>query len=188
MRIFWANGYEAASMGVLSSKTRMPRASIYQQFGDKEGLFLAAIAHYSETRVAAVAAALEGGGDLRSDLGRFFDAVVDLATQDPETPGCLVSCVLADAAGTNPRFREELAQRFGRLEARLEARLDRARDGGASVGAAVAGGARNGEAGSRDRAMFLATVARGLMLRARAGAAPQALRAAARVAIDAVAA
>ncbi len=158
MRAFWAAGYEGASIDLLCAATRMPRASLYRQYGDKEGLFLAAIGHYSETRLATVAAALGPRGRLAEDLRSFFAAVVELATSEPAAPGCLISCVLADAAGANPAFRDELDRRYAALEARLAARLEAGRselDRGADP---------------QVLALVLASLARGLMLRARAGA------------------
>ena len=126
MRAFWASGYDGASVDVMCRVTHMSRASLYQTYGGKEGLFLATIAHYAETRVSRVAAALGPNGTLAEDLTSFYDEVVLLATQDPETPGCLISCVLADAAGTNEAFRMELDRRFLALEDRIAVRLGQA--------------------------------------------------------------
>lgn len=175
MRTFWAQGYEGASIDTLSRVTRMPRATIYQDYGGKEGLFLAAVAHYSESRLATVASQLDGGRVLRTDLLAFFDAAVDLATADPATPGCLISCVLADAAGSHPGLREELARRYARLERRIEARLASAADRGEL----------SGSVDFAALALVSASLARGLMLRARAGAPAEQLRGAARVAVAA---
>lgn len=159
MRIFWAQGYAAASVDMLSRDMHVPRASLYQTYGDKERLFLATVAHYGETRIAKVTARLAAGGALATDLAGFFAAVIALATADPQTPGCLVSCVLADAAGANPQFRAELGRRFDVIEARLATRLALARAQGdlATDADPVALGG------------MLAAVARGLMVRARAG-------------------
>ncbi len=155
MKVFWAGGFDGASVDTLARETGMPRATIYKLYGDKEGLFLAAISHYAETRAAQVAAALGPSGTLRDDLARFFAAVIDLALSVPGAHGCLISCVLADVAGANPRFRAELDRRFLALEARVLDRLDiEAPKGGQNM----------------PRAVLIASIARGLMLRARAGA------------------
>lgn len=157
MRCFWSNGYEAASVDTMCRVTGMSRASLYQTYGGKEGLFLAAVAHYGDTRVSRVAAALGPAGTLAEDLTAFFDAAIALATADPETPGCLVSCVLADAAGTSAVFRTELGRRFQALEDRIEDRLRSADwQDDAPVPASAAAG-------------LVAATARGIMLRARSG-------------------
>lgn len=155
MRVFWAEGFDGASVDTLARETGMPRATLYQLYGDKEGLFLAAVDHYAQTRTAAVVEALGPRGTLRDDLECFLAAVVDLALSMPDAGGCLISCVLADAAGANPRFRAELDHRFRALEMRIRDRLD------AGVPAPD---------DSMPRAVLIASIARGLMLRARAGA------------------
>jgi AcrR family transcriptional regulator len=155
MKVFWAEGYDGASVDTLAREAGIPRATLYQLYGDKEGLFLASISHYGETRAAKVADALGPRGALGDDLARFFSAVVDLALAEPNARGCLISCVLADAAGTNPRFRAELERRFLTLECRIRDRLD---TDGSSAGRSL------------PLAVMIASIARGLMLRARAGA------------------
>lgn len=153
MKRFWADGFDAASIDVLARETGMPRATIYQLYGDKAGLFLASIEHYAETRTTRVRAALGPSGPLLADLARFFDAVIDLALSEPQAKGCLISCVLADAAGANARFRAELDRRCHALEARIAERL-----------------ALSGMARQELRAQVIAAIARGMMVRARAGA------------------
>ena len=155
MKVFWAEGFDGASVDTLARETRMPRATLYQLYRDKEGLFLAAIDHYARTRAAHVAMALGPRGTLKEDLAAFFGAVIDLALSEPAARGCLISCVLADAAGANARFRSELVQRFQALESRICDRL--AAD-------------ENQQGDISARALMLASIARGMMLRARAGA------------------
>lgn len=175
MRLFWAQGYAAASIDMLTRVMRVPRASLYQGYGDKEGLFLAAIAHYAESRFAPLFAHLERGEALVADLGGFFDAVIRHATADRDTLGCLVSCVLADAAGANAVMQAELARRFDTVEQRLTDRLHQAQ----------AVGDLDPAADPRTLAGLLSAVARGLMLRARSGAGPAELAPVAALAIRA---
>lgn len=158
MCLFWKHGYEGTSIDLLSRETKMPRASLYQRFGGKEGLFLATLDHYGETRIAPLIAALGPSGKLNEDLVRFYDAVVDLATQAGAARGCLISCVLSDAAGANPRFRDELEKRFAVLEDHLTARIQ-----------AAGPDETRSTSEPRVQAMLLAAIARGIMVRARAG-------------------
>lgn len=157
MRAFWSDGYCAASIDRLCRETGMSRASLYQDFGGKEGLFLAVIAHYVETQIAPIDAALGPHGTLEQDLVAFFASVIDLATRDNRISGCLVSCVLADVAGASDTFQQELSHRFAALESRIAERLrhDPCHDH---------------EAEREALAGMIAAVARGIMLRARSGA------------------
>ena len=159
MRVFWAKGYAGASIDELTLAAGLNRSSLYHQWGDKRGLFLATIAHYAETRLQPVVATLHGGRPLAEDLSAFFAAVIDLATAEADARGCLVACVLADAAGSDALLRRELAHRFAAVETRLARRLSLAEHDEAPPGAmpeALAG--------------MLAATARGIMLRARADA------------------
>lgn len=157
MRSFWAEGYEAVSIDKLCRAMNMPRASLYQLFGDKQGLFLSALDRYGETRVQRVMAALGPKGSLAEDLSAFFDEVIHLAASDQETPGCMISCVLSEAAGTNPVFTEELGRRFATMENQMELRLR------------LAAWPRDAVISSKAAAGMIASVARGMTLKARSG-------------------
>jgi AcrR family transcriptional regulator len=159
MRVFWRDGYAGTGIEALSRATGLNRSSLYHQWGDKQGLFLATIAHYAETRLQPVVATLDGGRTLAEDLSAFFAAVIDLALDERGARGCLVSCVLADAAGSDDRLRRELTQRFAAVEDRLARRLSLADHDETPPGAMPA-----------VLAGMLAATARGIMLRARADA------------------
>lgn len=154
MVVFWTHGYDGASVAALSQAMNMPRATLYQLYKDKDGLFMAALSHYAATRAAGVALALGPKGTLQEDLAAFFVAVISLATQEEKARGCLISCVLSDSAGANPKLRAELDRRFSDLEARIMARLEH--EGQETVDASA-------------RSIVVASIARGIMLRARAG-------------------
>ncbi|MDE3029181.1 MAG: TetR/AcrR family transcriptional regulator, partial [Paracoccaceae bacterium] len=166
MRIFWAQGYEAASVDTLSRGMGVPRASLYNLFGDKQRLFLSAVAVYANGPFAEVAGQLHGGGGLRADLTAFFDALIRL-TASAGARGCLVSCVLADAAGENAGFRQELFQRLEEVEHAIRARLEEG----------IAAGDLQGAVPVAELARVIAAAARGLTVAARAGVAPERLHA-----------
>src|SRR4051812_21894813 len=94
--IFWEKGYEGASFRDLTSAMGISAPSLVAAFGDKRGLFNAAVARYGQTIAARSLAALEAaeGGGLRDRLAAFFAAVVASVTSDTEPKGCLVTCAL----------------------------------------------------------------------------------------------
>lgn len=157
MQIFWARGYEQSSVELLCREMNMPRTSLYHLFGDKEGLFLATISHYAETRLRPVIDALGPNGTLGDDLEAFFRQVVALSSGNSATTGCLISSVLADAATTTTRLQEERDRRFDALEARIAARLE------------VDGWPRHSDCPAPVAASLAAAMARGIVLRARSG-------------------
>ncbi|WP_196222898.1 TetR/AcrR family transcriptional regulator [Pseudooceanicola algae] len=157
MRAFWASGYDGVSIDTLCRASQMSRASLYNRFGGKDALFLAAIAYYTETRLRVVVDALGPQGTLKEDLTAFFAQVVQLGTSDPQTPGCLISCVLSEAAGSNQTYHDELERRYIALERRIAVRL-KADDCAARGAVPLA-----------DAAALTAAMARGIILRARSG-------------------
>nr|WP_111299575.1 TetR/AcrR family transcriptional regulator [Paracoccus saliphilus] len=174
MRVFWSRGYEQAAVGTLCRAMNMPRSSLYHLFGDKEGLFLATVAHYTATRLRPVTEALGPTGSLHEDLTAFFDQVVYLASGDADTPGCLISSVLADAAVTNPAFQAERNHRCDALEARIARRL------------AADGWSEDGTCSASVAASLAAAMARGIVSRARSGQGADLLRPVAKAAADAL--
>lgn len=157
MRCFWAHGYAGASIGILCREMAMPRGSLYAQFGDKDGLFLASVDHYAQSRSAKVIAHLTAQGDAAAEIGAFYTAMIRMVTEDPETPGCLIACVLSEAALAHPRFRDVLARKTENLETRLFHTLH-------------ASDPKAAESDLRAKAGVLAAVTRGLAVSARAGA------------------
>lgn len=46
MGVFWQNGYKATSVSEIVRETGLNTASLYKEFGDKDGLFLEALDYY----------------------------------------------------------------------------------------------------------------------------------------------
>jgi TetR/AcrR family transcriptional repressor of nem operon len=51
MEVFWARGYEAASLSKLLELMGIGKKSLYDTFGNKRSLFLKALDHYTLTVV-----------------------------------------------------------------------------------------------------------------------------------------
>ena len=49
MKVFWAQGYEAASLHDLTRAMAISKSSFYDTFGSKHDLFISAIKHYNKT-------------------------------------------------------------------------------------------------------------------------------------------
>lgn len=49
MEVFWAHGYEAASLSELLKGMGIGKKSLYDTFGNKQSLFLKALEHYART-------------------------------------------------------------------------------------------------------------------------------------------
>lgn len=175
MRIFWMKGYDQAPVDMLCRSMGMPRHSLYKTFDSKQGLFLAALAHYAETRLRPVWRALGPKGSLDEDLTAFFAQIVQLSAGDPRMRGCLVSSVLLEAATNNAMLQEECNRRLVALESRIAERL------------VADGWPEEGDCPSQVSASLIAAMARGIVQRARAGQDAAGLRRIGQAAVRAVA-
>jgi AcrR family transcriptional regulator len=104
IEVFLRRGYEGAGVAELTRAMGVSPPSLYAAFGDKRGLFLAALDRYAATSGGEPLAALRTEGD----VGAFLEAAVDLAHGQGRSPGCLAACVAGDAAGGDPVIRRHL--------------------------------------------------------------------------------
>jgi len=88
---FWDSGYTATSMRTLLAATGVPPASLYAEFGGKDGLFLAAMDRYIEASRRAYESTLCVGEEGLEALRRHF------AAYTPE--GLARGCLLVNSLG-----------------------------------------------------------------------------------------
>jgi AcrR family transcriptional regulator len=87
--VFWQQGYASASVGDLTEATGLSRSSLYQRFGDKDGLFNEALARYSERVIARMLSVKANSAKKRMEalLRNFLPK--DTTTKRPA--GCLLT-------------------------------------------------------------------------------------------------
>ncbi|MEL6499284.1 MAG: TetR/AcrR family transcriptional regulator [Planctomycetota bacterium] len=94
MAVFWAKGYEAASIAELVTAMGIGRQSLYDTFGDKRTLYLTALRHYGERAVASTLDALTGPGEPIDRIRSVFDHWAE-AQACPDCKGCFMAGALA---------------------------------------------------------------------------------------------
>lgn len=126
-QLFWRQGYETVSVQDLESATGLGRGSLYNAFGDKEGLFLAAldqyVAQHGATPFQHLAAA-----DVRSGVRGLLDAIIERMNDPANPPGCMLTN--ASLGSGSARIDSEVSGKIMEMERLLEAALCRARDNG----------------------------------------------------------
>jgi TetR/AcrR family transcriptional repressor of nem operon len=118
MALFWAKGFEAATLDELEAATGLGRGSLYAAFGDKRHLFLRSIEHYLEAAMAGPASRLQPEGG-KGALIAFFREVLDAATCDRQPRGCMVTNCAVELAARDAEVAARVATHLGRLERRL---------------------------------------------------------------------
>lgn len=175
MELFWAHGFEGASLSALTSAMGINAPSLYAAFGSKEKLFHEAVARYGQAEGVTLWQAVEAASTAKAAIAAFLEASAISHTQPGKPRGCLIVLSGLHSADTNPAVAQALIKhRAGNVEA-LRAVLQRD----------VATGALPATSDCQAIATFYATVQQGMSIQARDGADRATLLAIARAAMGA---
>ncbi|HEX6418572.1 MAG TPA: TetR/AcrR family transcriptional regulator [Acidimicrobiales bacterium] len=160
MEVFWAHGYEGASLSELTSAMGINSPSLYAAFGSKEQLFREAVRLYDATEGAATTRAMAEEPTARAAVEAMLRDNVE-AYADPATPrGCMVVLAAATGAVASTEVQEFLAENRRQTLAVLGERIERGiHDGDLPPGTDAQG-----------VAAFYVTILQGLSIQARDGA------------------
>ena len=92
-KVFRSKGYDGVTVDDLVAGMGVGRPSLYAVFGDKRTIFLRVLRAYTEAKGALAAKALFSPQALRDSLAGFLRHIVETATEEGSTPGCLLVCV-----------------------------------------------------------------------------------------------
>jgi TetR/AcrR family transcriptional repressor of nem operon len=119
MNVFWAKGYEAATMQDLVSATGLLKGSLYGAFGDKHSMYLVALKHYDKTRIQSGIDMLNGEGTARQKINRLFDSVIESTNKGFFAGGCLLCNASIEMAASDKQVKSEVKTTIRRLRLAL---------------------------------------------------------------------
>lgn len=162
MELFWARGYEGASLVELQKAMGgIPAPSFYHAFGSKEKLFREAVTHYAETYGAPGIKALMTGATTRASIEGMLRAAAEAFTMPGKPGGCMVMLGALSCSRAGRRVQEYMQERRSAVPATIRQRIERG----------IAAGDLPKSANADALATFYTTVLGGLALRAHDGAA-----------------
>ena len=97
MQVFWQKGYKATSMKDLVEEMGIQPGSIYNTFGDKHSLFIAAIEHYGEVVTTNTLKMLGTEGSPLENIKNFFNEMIS-RPMDKQCKGCLIVNTVVELA------------------------------------------------------------------------------------------
>jgi len=106
MDLFWKQGYEASSIEDIVQCTGLGRGSLYDTFGDKHALYLAALKRYLTKYEEEVAVRLPQSGSLSEILESFFQVCIDVLLNDPARRGCFLVNASIEMAPHDPEVNQ----------------------------------------------------------------------------------
>ena len=99
---FWARGYEATSVRDLAEHMGIGGASLYNAFGGKRALFVAALERYADRSSRERITRLEATGQPRQAIEAFLAEVIERSLKDPGRKGCLFVNASLDVTPDDP--------------------------------------------------------------------------------------
>ena len=95
---FWARGYEATSVRDLADHMGIGGASLYNAYGGKRALFVAALERYANRSSRERIARLEATGQPKQAIETFLAEIIERSLKDRARKGCLLVNSALDVA------------------------------------------------------------------------------------------
>lgn len=104
MQLFWEKGYAATSLSDLTAKMEIQKPSLYSAFGDKEGLFEAALRRYTNLHAARIRTKLQNEQSVKEAIRMFFENMVEEEYKKEFSKGCFCINTMVELAPHNEKF------------------------------------------------------------------------------------
>ena len=125
MQAFWKRGYASTSVSDLTEAMGINKFSLYNTFGDKRAVFLAALDRYSTEVVGTLLVNLETADAGLAEIREYFELIVQGAT-NPQDQGCLMTNTAVELAPEDPEIRRTVRKHFGRMRRAFRRALENA--------------------------------------------------------------
>ncbi len=130
MHLFWQQGYEQTSVQDLGQALNVHPGTLYETFGDKHALLLAALDRYTTTVGHQLIHVLEQPGPRREAIARVFEVSVRLLTDEKGQQGCLMTNIAMERAHCDPDSARRVAAYQQTVEAAFVKALQEAQAAG----------------------------------------------------------
>ncbi len=127
---FWSRGYEATSVRDLAEHMGIGGASLYNAFGGKRALFVAALERYANRTTRERIARLEATGQPRQAIEAFLAEVIERSLKDPARKGCLLVNSALDVAPHDAELGEVVAGYLEEIRAFFQRNIEAGRQSG----------------------------------------------------------
>ncbi len=138
MRVFWAKGFERTSYADIVEATKASRYGLYDEFGDKREMYLAALDHYRDGPVTGLIGDLGRPNAGLPELRAYFGRLVEAFRSGDAQKGCLMSLSAIDLAPHDPLVAEKVQANFHRMRTLYANALETAQAAGEWPGDKVA--------------------------------------------------
>ena len=170
MEVFWASGFDGASIPMLTGAMGISAQSLYAAFGSKQALYREAVERYRSTAGGFAVRAMDEEADALDAAARLLREAAAAFSRTAATPGCMITMAPAGVSADPLTVlgRQLRAEGLQRMTERLERGV---REGQVRNDADCAAWAR-----------YVMSIVQGLSVQARDAAPAEALLSTARIA------
>lgn len=167
MSVFWAKGYDGASLRDLTKAMGITGPSMYAAFGDKRELFLKTIDQYADVNGCKPVVDFETEENIEKAVRGFLEEVIIHATDSGYgSKGCFLASSVSTNIGQIDGVDERVRKAIDDTDQRLSQRFEREKEKGTLPQ----------DFPSLERASLLYDIRQGYMFRGRAGSSAESLR------------
>jgi TetR/AcrR family transcriptional repressor of nem operon len=102
VHLFWCKGYNGTSMQEVVDCLGISRSSLYDTFGDKRQLYLAALGRYRSQMAGALLQAVQQATEVLPTLRKVFEMAVQESLTEPLGKGCFMVNSTVELAPHDP--------------------------------------------------------------------------------------
>lgn len=110
MQLFWERGYHATSIQQLVDSLGINRASIYDSFGSKKGLYMRSLESYANQQTTRMADFLYQFVNVRQGLYALFEYEINSSLNEPVKRGCFWINATAEIANSDAEILNQLEE------------------------------------------------------------------------------
>lgn len=127
LELFWRDGYAATSLQALVAHMGISRQSLYNTFGDKRRLFLAALDRYVDRRAREMLGMLESPTSGLATVYVFFAGLEQAnGTCEASSQGCLIGKSCMELGAEDPEVSTRIQAFFDRTVRAFQTALEHA--------------------------------------------------------------
>ncbi|WP_138935687.1 TetR/AcrR family transcriptional regulator [Roseovarius arcticus] len=124
MKLFWEKGYEATGLSDIIAATGLGKASLYATFGNKQAMYLRALAAFEVQMIDAGARTLgDGAAPAMDRIAAFLDAPIAARRDANDSAGCFLCNASVDRATLDPDTAKIVQRCYAKLGDALERAL-----------------------------------------------------------------
>ncbi|HRX00530.1 MAG TPA: TetR/AcrR family transcriptional regulator [Cyclobacteriaceae bacterium] len=129
VKLFSQKGYNGISMQDLVDGLKLNRSSIYDTFGDKEQLFVAALKHYRQAYTQKMLDIIKESEDIKTTIKELLQYIQQDVAENKKT-GCMMVNTAVEMTGMEPFISNIVQENMDVIEKALEEKIQSAQKNG----------------------------------------------------------